>query len=280
VQKRRSLLVALALVLAAASLSAQTKGNVTFGGLKNLEFINNFYNGGTGSLGSGPAAKNLQLTFSANAQVIISAAKGGSGNFINNPGGYPVTFFASGSGVVMNAAAGISTGLWFTYSAVQAGTVTIYSGPNATGTVLGSATLAPNNTGCTGYKMCVWTPVGFPLTSTVGSIRFSGAANYLAIGALHLGVKLPTFIDLISSANPSPSGQAVTFTAAVSATGTAPVGTVRFKALNKTVGEVTVVGGIAQITLNSLPPGTSKITAIFRGTGFVTSTTTLQQTVD
>ena len=224
-QKPRPIAIVLLIVFVAASLSAQTKGNVTFGGLKNLEFINNYYNGGTGSLGSGPPTKNFQLTFTTNAQVIVSAAKGGSGNFINNPGGYPVMFFASGTSVVINATAGISTGMWFTYSALQPGTVTIYSGANGAGTVLGSATLTPNNSGCTGYKMCVWTPISFPLTASVGSIRFSGPANFLAIGAIHLGVKIPTFIDVMSSANPAGLGDAVTFTASVSATGTAPVGT-------------------------------------------------------
>jgi hypothetical protein len=263
-------------LLIATALPAQTKGIATFGGLKNLEFTNNYYNGGTGSMGSGPG-KNLQLTFTSNAQVLVSAAKGGSGNFINNPGGYPVMFFATGNAVVINTAGGVSTGTWFTYSALQPGTVTIYDGANGTGNILGSATLTPNNSGCTGYKMCVWSPVGFPLTATVGSIRFGGTANMLAIGAIHLGAKIPTFIGLISS---SVQGDAVTFTAAVSATGAAPVGTVRFKTGNKIAGEVPVVGGMASITLTSLPPGMTKISAIFRGTGFVTSTATLQQTVN
>jgi len=85
------------LLFLAAPLWAQTTGIATFGGLKNLEFVNNYYNGGTGSMGSGPASKNLHLEFTANAQAIVSGAKGGSGNFINNPGGYPVMFFQSGT---------------------------------------------------------------------------------------------------------------------------------------------------------------------------------------
>jgi hypothetical protein len=263
----------------AAPLVAQTKGIVTFGGLKNLEFVNSFYNGGTGSLGSGPG-RDFQLEFTANAQAIISAAKGGSGNFIGNPGGYPVMFFQTGNDVVINATAGISVGLWFTYSALQPGTFTLYDGPNGTGNILASITLTPNNTGCNTYKMCVWSPVGIPLTTNAGSLRFSGVANYLGIGAIHLGVKLPTSIILTSSQNPSVQGQAVTFTATVSATGAAPLGTVRFKAGNKIVGEVPVVGGTASITLSSLPVGSTKISAIFRGAGFVTSTATLMQVVN
>ena len=269
-----------ALVLVLSGAWAQTKGVATFAGLKNLEFINEYYNGGTGSMGSGPG-KDLQLTFTSNAQAIISASKGGSGNFIGNPGGSPVMFFANGTNIVVNAAAGVSTGLWFTYSALQSGTVTIYDGPNATGNVLASTNLVPNEVGCTGYKMCVWSPVAFPLTGApVASIRFAGTANQIAIGAIHFGVKIPTFTGLTSSPNPSTAGQAVTFTAAVSATGTAPVGSVLFKNGNQALGTVPVTAGTASLTLSTLPVGSTKILAIFRGTGFITSTATVVQTVN
>jgi hypothetical protein len=266
------------LVCFASSLSAQTKGIATFGGLKNLEFVNNYYDGGTGSLGSGPG-KNLQLEFTSNAEAIVSANKGGSGNFINNPGGYPVLFFQTGSSVVVNATAGISVGLWFTYSALQPGTATVYDGPNGAGNILASIALSSNNAGCNTYKMCVWSPVGVPLTANARSIRFGGVTNFLGIGAIHLGVKIPTSMELSSSQNPSALGQSVTFTAGVSATGAAPVGTVRFKTGNKVVGEIPVAAGTASITLSTLPVGSTKISASFRGEGFVTSTGTLIQTV-
>ena len=279
-QRLNPLLIALLSLLLTAPVWAQTKGIATFGGLKNLEFVNNYYNGGTGSMGSGPANKDLHLEFTANAQVIVSAAKGGSGNFINNPGGYPVMFFQTGTSVIINATAGVTTGLWFTYSALQPGTATLYDGPNATGNILSSISLTPNDSGCTDYKMCVWSPVGIPLTTTVGSIRFSGVANYIATGAIHLGVNLPTSTVLTSSQNPSVVGEPVTFTASVTGTGAAPVGTVRFKTGNVIVGEIPVVAGTASITLSSLPAGSTRISAIFRGTGFVTSTAYLIQVVN
>jgi len=269
----------LSILLLAATLPAQTKGIATFGGLKNLEFINQYYNGGNGSLGSGPG-KDLHLEFTANAQAIVSGAKGGSGNFTGNPGGYPVMFFQTGKDVVVDIDLGATTGLWFTYSALQPGTFTLYDGAHGAGTVLASVTLTPNNVGCNTYKLCVWTPVGVPLTGMARSLRFSGTANYMAIGAIHFGVKLPTSITLASSQNPSAPGQGVTFTATVAATGTLPSGTVRFKIGNVVAGEVPLTGGAASLTLTTLPVGTAKITAIFRGDGFVTSTATLLQTVN
>lgn len=277
---RKSYLSVFAFLLAlAAPLAAQTHGTVTFSGLKDLEFIDSYYNGGTGSLGSGPG-KNYQLEFSTNAQSIVSAAKNGSGNFINNPGNSPVMFFGTGTSVTINATAGVSTAIWFSYSALQAGNVTIYDSTNGTGNVLANIALTLNNSGCDTYKLCVWSPVGVPLSTAAKSIRFTGAANLLGIGAIHLGVKIPTFVDLTSSSNPSVQGEPVTFTAAVSATGATPIGSVTFKNGNKMLGTVTVTGGIAALTVSDLPVGSSNIRATFSGPGFATRSASVTQTVN
>jgi hypothetical protein len=268
------------LLAAAVPAVAQTKGTVTFGGLKNLEFVNDYYNGGQGSLGSGPG-KNFHLQFSSNAQAIVQAAKGGSGNFINNPGNYPVMFFQTGNSAAVTASDGVHVALWFFYSAVQPGTATVYDGPNGTGNILASITLSPNDSGCTTYKLCVWSAVGVPLSTPAGSIRFSGNANYLAIGAMHLGQKLPTSTVLTSSPNPSMQGQAVTLTAVVSSTaGALPAGTVTFKAENAVIGQVALVNGAASITVSSFPPGSTRISATFKGASFATSSAKLVQVVN
>lgn len=271
--------IALLLLFLPMLSGAQTKGIVTFGNLKNLEFINQFYDGGKGSLGSGPGP-NLGLQFTANAQTIVSASKGGSGNFINNPGGYPVMFFQTGDAVTMTATNGIGVALWFYYSALQTGKATVYAGPNGTGTILASITLPPNNSGCTTYKLCVWSAVSAPLSTTAGSITFAGVADYLAIGSIHLGSAIPTSMVLTSSQNPSVQGEAVTFTATVTATGTAPVGSVTFKAASQIVGVVPVSGGVASITLSSLKTGSTTISAKFQGSGFATVVKSLSQVVN
>lgn len=271
--------IALFLLLLPTLSEAQTKGIVTFGGLKNLEFIDQFYNGGMGSLGSGPGP-NFGLQFTANAQTIVSASKGGSGNFINNPGGYPVMFFQTGQSVTTTATNGIQTALWFYYSALQSGAFTVYAGPNATGNILASITLPPNNSGCNTYKLCVWSAVALPLSATAGSISFAGVPDYLAIGSVHLGSAIPTSMVLTSSQNPSVHGEAVTFTATVTATGTAPIGSVTFKAAGKVVGVVPVSNGVASITLSSLKTGSTTINAKFQGTGFATVVKSLVQVVN
>lgn len=258
---------------------AQTKGVVNFGRLKNLEFINQFYDGGTGSLGSGPGP-NYGLQFTSNAQAIISAAKGGSGNFIGNPGGLPVMFFQTGNTATITATNGVQTAIWFYYSALQTGSATIYSGPNGTGTILGSLTLPPNDSGCNTYKLCVWTAVGLPLSAPAGSITFADPADYLAIGTMHIGTALPTTMVLVSSENPSTEGQAVTFTATVTGIGAAPAGNVTFKVANQVVGVVPLSAGVASITVSTLRKGSSNVAAKFVGAGFATVHKDLTQVVN
>ena len=271
--------LALFLLLLPTLSEAQTKGVVNFGSLKNLEFIDQFYNGGKGSLGSGPGP-NFGLQFTANAQAIISASQGGSGNFINNPGGEPVMFFQTGNTVTITATNGVNTAVWFYYSALQTGSATVYSGPNGTGNILASVTLPPNNSGCNTYKLCVWTTVAVPLNTNAGSISFAGVPDYLAIGPIHLGSAIPTSIVLTSSQNPSVLGQPVTFTATVTATGTTPVGNVTFKAAGQVVGVVPVSGGVASITLSNLKKGSTQIGAKFQGSGFATVVRSLTQVVN
>lgn len=277
--KSRVLLTILLIAGSALPLSAQSKGTISFAGLKNLEFIQNYYDGGTGSLGSGPG-KNYALTFSSNAQAIISAAKGGSGNFVNNPGGTPVMFFQTGNNVTISSANGLPLALVFYYSALQPGSATVYAGPNGTGNILASITLNPNDSGCNTYKLCVWSAVGVPLSTPAGSIVFAGTADSIAIGTIRFGSKLPISTTLASSSNPSIQGQPVTFTATVTSPGTVPGGTVAFRANNKLIGSAALVNGQASVTTSSLAVGTDNIKAVFTGTSFNQSSATLQQVVN
>jgi hypothetical protein len=259
-----------------ATATSPTSGIVFFTGLKNLEYITNacsngtgYYDGCKGSLGSGPGP-NLGLEFSTNAQAIVSAAKGGSGNFTGNPNGNPVMFSNSYNYVIINVKNGVDVGLWFWYSALQMGQVTVYDGANATGNVLFNSNLSPNNSGCNTYKMCVWTPVGIPLTPIANSIQFSGTADYFAIADIHLGKPLPSTTTVTSNQDPTkPCGSAV-YTASIHGIGGAiPAnsqnGLVKFRTPAGILADnVPVVNGAASLT-ETLPSGTT-VTAIFKPT--------------
>jgi Bacterial Ig-like domain (group 3)/FG-GAP-like repeat len=77
--------------------------------------------------------------------------------------------------------------------------------------------------------------------------------------------KYPTTTTLTSSLNPSHFGQAVTFTAHVTSTGPAPIGTVRFLDGTTGIGQATLSGGVAKLTKSNLAVGTHPVTAHYNG---------------
>ena len=96
-----------------------------------------------------------------------------------------------------------------------------------------------------------------------------------------------TTTAVVSSANPSSSGQSVTFTTTISASGmgSAPTGTVQWLLDNTTQGSpvaVSTSGGVTTATLSlSLSSGTHTITASYSGDGnYQPSNANLQQTVN
>lgn len=99
---------------------------LTFEGLGSLEGVGEFYNGGTGSNGSGPGPA-LGIRFSQNALAIIDSDAGGSGNFGGEPSPSTVLFYTTGEAATLSYPAGFTTGVSFYYSAVnQPGSISIY----------------------------------------------------------------------------------------------------------------------------------------------------------
>ncbi|MGM4907587.1 Ig-like domain repeat protein [Tardiphaga sp. 866_E4_N2_1] len=72
---------------------------------------------------------------------------------------------------------------------------------------------------------------------------------------------------LVSSANPSAPGQAVTFTATVTGGGGTPAGTVSFNDGGAAIGSAILAGGTATLTTSALTAGTHTITAVYAGNG-------------
>jgi len=149
---------------------------LTFEGLQNGEGVENFYNGGTGSAGSGPGP-NLGISFSSNALASIDEDAGGTGQFGNEPSESTALFFLDGSSITMNVSSGFQNQLTFFYSApFSTGSVTIYDGPDATGNVLATATLPTTPLNGAPDPNGIFSPfVGF-------SIPFNGVALSVAFG--------------------------------------------------------------------------------------------------
>jgi hypothetical protein len=98
----------------------------------------------------------------------------------------------------------------------------------------------------------------------------NGNSNNVSI--LLNNTKLPSSTSLSSSLNPSPSGQAVTFTATIAVSKGSPTGTVTFQDGTITLGTGTLSGGAATFTTSALAVGSHSIIAIYGGdTSFLAS---------
>jgi|DewCreStandDraft_4_1066084.scaffolds.fasta_scaffold48400_2 hypothetical protein len=167
---------------------------LTFEGLKNLEPIGQYYNGGFGGSGSGPGP-NYGIEFGSSALAVIDGDAGGSGNIANEPSPSTVAFFLSGPGVVMNVPLGFTTGFSFFYTSVSlAGTVTVWDGLNGTGNLLASLNLPALGSGCGGDPngaFNCWSAMGVAFSGLARSVNFGGSANQIAFDNITLGSKDP-----------------------------------------------------------------------------------------
>jgi Tol biopolymer transport system component len=113
---------------------------------------------------------------------------------------------------------------------------------------------------------------------------FTNSAGSATSSAALLTVLNPaTTTTLLSSANPSVFGQAVTFTATVTSPGGAPTGTVTFSDNSTTLGSGSLdASGMATLTTASLAVGPHSITASYSGDANFTSSSSspLSQTVN
>ncbi len=95
-----------------------------------------------------------------------------------------------------------------------------------------------------------------------GDTKFEGSSG----GVSQVVNKYPTTTALSSSVNPSQSGQAVTFTAQVTGSGSSiPTGKVKFLDGTATLGLSALNGGVAKLTKSTLTSGTHAITAEYQG---------------
>jgi hypothetical protein len=160
-----------------------------------------------------------------------------------------------------------------TGSTTPTGKVTFKNGTAILGTVTlnssGTATLTTSNL-----------PVGSD--SLIASYSGDAANNKSTSQALTQVVNQATItMTLKSSPNPSTKGQSVTFTATLASNGSLPTGTVTFSSNGTTLGQKSIVGGVATFSTKTLPQGTDAVTATYAGsTKFSAASATVNQTVN
>lgn len=187
---RKSLLAA-ALGLSSCLAMAQPVAVMDFEGLENEEVVQNFYNGGTGSLGS--SGVNLGVEFLGNTTAYIASSAGGTGNVSELPSPSTViTFLEPSSSAVLNVAAGFTGGFSFYYSSDAAADVVVYDGLDGTGDVLATVPItAQRNVDCTSSSFCNWTAAGASFSGTARSVSFGGTANQTGFDNITLGRAIP-----------------------------------------------------------------------------------------
>ncbi len=94
---------------------------------------------------------------------------------------------------------------------------------------------------------------------------YGNGMNDGAVGVLLSNTNSTTTTTLASSANPSIFGQAVTFTAAVSAASGTPTGTVILYDGSTTLGSATLANGSASMSTSALAVGSHSITGAYQG---------------
>jgi hypothetical protein len=266
-----------------ATVSANAPGAGTPTGT--VSFLDGTKTIGTGTLNGGVA------TFSTSALAVaghsITASYGGDPNFTGSTSAaltQTVKAYASTASVTTSANPSVyGQNLNFTASVKAAsgtltptGTVEFLDGT----TVIDTATLSG---GKATFKTSALAVGGHSITVVyVGDTNFTGSTS----AALNQTVNQDgTTTRVMSSLNPSKSGQSVTFTATVTAnepgSGT-PGGTVTFKDGTTTIGTGTLSGGVATFTTSTLAVGSHSITAVYGATtDFKTSTSAvLTQTVN
>lgn len=162
-------------LLAAAPAMAQTTVTLDFEGAPGyVNAIGGFYNGGTDSLGqSGP---NYGVSFT---DSLVGLSNDALGPYYSNAPSPLTVVFGFDSSAFMNVVGGFFGTLAFEYSASNAvaNAVSIYSGLNGTGTLLGSASLLGNaQLGCTDTSFCNFNALSIQFAGIGRSVSFGGDA--------------------------------------------------------------------------------------------------------
>lgn len=173
-----------------------------FEGVGDLAAINEFYNGGTDSQGnSGP---NYHVSFAPGGALgVIDSNEGGSFNGNAFSGKTAMIFLDNAA--VLNYAAGFDSGFSFRFATpYYGGEVSVYSGLDKTGTLLGSIDLPINGPGPgPGGPYSNWSIGSLAFAGTAMSIDFGGTANYIAyddvtFGSITPGVPEPSTYALMA----------------------------------------------------------------------------------
>jgi len=242
-----------------ATVAAQGSGTPT----GTVTFSNGTTTLGTSTLTGGTASLTIS-TLAAGTNSITATYSGdanfsGSSSSLNQTVSQASTTLAIGSSVNPSGV-GQSVTLTATVAASNGsqvtGTITFQDGS----TTLGTASISGNAASLTTSSLAAGT---HSISSAYGgNSNFTGSNSNTVSQVVN---KATTTTTLASSTNPSVSGTAVTFTAAVSSPAGAPTGSVQFLNGSTLLATVTIASGSAKYTTSTLAPGANSMTAVYLG---------------
>jgi len=161
-----------ALVAGLLSTAPAFSATLDFQGAGAYNFIQDYYNGGTNDAGA--SGTNFGISFGPDALALDNDDF--FTYYSNSPNAGILA--AVGEQAALNVATGFSGAVSFWYSASENTAVTIFSGLNGTGDVLGTFNLLANaQNGCSDTLYCHWDFASLTLSGVARSIQFGGSAG-------------------------------------------------------------------------------------------------------
>jgi uncharacterized repeat protein (TIGR03803 family) len=228
-----------------------------------------FYDGAS-ALGSQPLSNGM-AQYTAAALVVgghsITAVYGGDSNFngstsaplnqVVNPATTTTGVISSVNPSVYGQPVKFTASITPAYGGSTTGTVTFYDGA----TQLGSEAVSNNSAGVIVSTLAFGNH--FITAVYSGDSNFTGSTSPQLI---QLVAQASATVSLVSSQNPSLSGNPVTFTATITGQyGGSATGTVTFYEWSTVIGSAPVSSNTAGLTISTLPVGTDAITAVYSG---------------
>ena len=235
-------------VVFTATLPTNVTGTVTF--------TNGAANLGTSTVSNGVATLSIS-TLPAGVDTVTAAYSGDSNN--NTATASIAQTVNKVTPVVTVTTSGAST-----YGSSVTITATLPVGTTGTVTFTSSGGLNYSATVNSATGTAIISTTVLPVGSDMIVASYGGDANYNpATGSVVQTVgKATPLVTLLSSLNPSVTGQSVTFTASVPS---GPTGTITFTSGGTTLGTSTLSGGSATVSTSTLPIGSDPITATYNG---------------
>jgi hypothetical protein len=192
--------VKLIAALAAGLLSAAPAFSATvtlgFEGAGDYSLLGEFYNGGTSETGA--TGTNYGISFGPDA---LALANNADFTYYSNAPSPGAVLAPVGISSALNVVAGFTGEASFFYSSAAATTVSIFSGLNGSGSLLGTFNLTANaQTGCSDTSFCHWDFASLNFAGVAQSIQFGTAGNLAGFDNVTVApVPLPAAFWLLGS---------------------------------------------------------------------------------